>query len=558
MYFNMLTLAAIRQEMEQRIVGGRVQAIIQPDALSLGLEIYAERSRHHLLLSAESTHPRLHFLTEKPRRGTDVPSPLLLRLRRYLDGARLTAIQQPPWERILHMEFHRGDAAYVLIAEIMGRHSNLILTDSSGTILECMKRVGPDRNRYRTILPNQPYTPPPPQEKRPITEWDEGQLAQALKQEQAKGLTTERALVRLVRGLSPLAAREVLGRAATPDPAALLSCVRDLFAPLANGEWTPSVGLDGEEAIAYAPYALTHLRGHRLVASTSEAIETYLASRHTLDPYAAARAAVEEALNQARQALKRRRVSLERGVKTPQEVQALLEKGQVLLAHLHEVDKGKREITLPGLSGDSIQIALNPKLSPVENAQRYFKAYQKAQAALREVPQRLDALGAEEAYLAQLKTDLALAESRPEIDAVMAALTEGGYVRGRKPRPHAKPARPLSFRSPDGLVVVAGRNSRQNEEVTFKVAAPDDVWLHVRGRPGAHVVIRSGGRPVPETTLRFAAQIAAFYSAARGEKTVQVDWTRRKHVRRLPGGKPGMVRYSHEASLMVEPSIPDE
>ncbi len=556
MYFDMLCLAAVSREMEQRILGGRVQAVVLPDALALGLEIYAARFRHYLLLSAESSHPRVHFLSEKPRRGTDVPSPMLLRLRRCLDGARLLGIHQPPWERVLHMEFQRGDDAYRLIAEIMGRHSNLILTDDAGTILECVKRIGRDQNRYRTVLPNHPYVPPPSQEKRPVTEWDERQLADALAQ--AEGLPVERALVGLIRGLSPLAAREALGRAGTSDPATLLSRVRDLFAPLETGDWEPSVGISGEAAVAYAPYALTHLPDHRRVASTSEAIETYLSSAHTVDSYAAARAAVEEALKEAEGTLRRRRASLERGLKTEQETQALLEKGQVLLAHLPEIARNTREVTLPGLSGESIQIALDPRLSPVENAQRYFKSYQKSQAALKDAPPRMEALAAEEAYLAQLRADLTLAESRPEIDEVMAALADGGYVRARKPRPHAKPARPLTLRSPNGLLVAVGKNSQQNEEITFKIAAPDDVWLHVRGYPGAHVVIRSGGRPVPEPTLRFAAQTAAFYSAARGEAAVQVDWTHCKHVRRLPGGKPGMVRYSHETSVMVEPAAPDK
>lgn len=556
MYFDVLALAAVSQEMGQRILKGRVQAVVQPHSLALGLEIYAAHSRHHLLLSAEPSHPRAHFLSEKPRRGTEAPSPMLLRLRRCLDGARLVRIHQPPWERILHMEFQRGDEAYTLIAEIMGRHSNLVLTDGSGTILECVKRIGRGQSRYRTLLPNQPYVPPPPQEKRPLTEWDEEQLADAL--EQAEDLPVERALVGLIRGLSPLAAREALARAGTSDPAALLSCLRTLFAPLESGKWTPSVGMDGETAVAYAPYALTHLPEHRGAASTSDAIETYLASAHTLDSYAAVRAAVEAALKEAERTLKRRKASLERGLKGQEEVQALLEKGQVLLAHLPEVGRNMREITLPGLRGEDIHIALDPRLSPVENAQRYFKAYQKAQAALRDAPPRMEALAAEEAYLAQLGADLALAESRPEIDEVMAALADGGYVRDRKPRPRAKPPGPLTLRSPDGFVVVVGKNSRQNEEVTFKMAAPDDVWLHVRGYAGAHVVVRSGGRPVPEGTLQFAAQIAAFYSAARGEATVQVDWTLCKHVRRLPGGKPGMVRYSHEASVVVEPALPDE
>ncbi|MDH7490621.1 MAG: NFACT RNA binding domain-containing protein [Anaerolineae bacterium] len=557
MFFDALTLAAVVQEIRERALGGRVQSVVQPDPLTVALELYAGQARHDLVLSAQASHPRAHFAAEKPRRGTETPSPLLLQMRKLLVGARLTDVHQPPWERILHLRFERGDETFTLIAEIMGKHSNVILVAADGTILECVKRVGPDVNRYRVVLPNRAYVPPPAQSRLPLPEWDEERLARLFQEHGDK--SAERALVGAVQGVSPLAAREALARAGGADLARLLRALRELFAPVETGRWSPSVGFQDGMAVAYAPYELTHLGEWNLAPSISAAIETYRAAQETADPYAAARASVQRLIADAAQTLARRRQALEREMPPADEVNRLLECGQVLLAHLGEIRKGQTQVALPGLSGQMLTIDLNPDETPLENAQRYFKAYQKARAALEEVPQRLESLAAEEAYLAQLSADLALAASRPEIDEVAAALAEAGYVRER-PRGRSRPqaARPLSLRSPDGFTVLAGRNSRQNEEVTFRMAAPDDVWLHVRGQPGAHVVIRSGGRAVPEATLEFAARLAAYHSSARGEPSVQVDWTQRKHVRRLPGGRPGMVHYSHEQSVVVPAALPDE
>lgn len=556
MFFDALALAAVVQEIRAHALGGRVQSAVQPDPLTVALELYAGQARHDLVLSAQASHPRVHFASEKPRRGTEVPSPLLLQLRKLLVGARLTDAHQPAWERILHLRFERGGETLTLIAELMGKHSNIVLVAADGVILECVKRVGPDVNRYRVVLPRRAYVPPPAQNRVPLPQWDEEQLARLLG---GRGdMPVERALVGAVRGLSPLTAREALARAGGADPTRLLRALRELFAPVETGGWSPSVGFQGGAVIAYAPYELTHLGDWKPVPSISAAVETYRAVQETADPYAAARASVRQLLDDAAKTVARRRQALEREMPPADEVNRLLECGQVLLAHLGEIRQGQPRVALPGLSGERITIDLNPEETPLENAQRYFKAYQKARAALEEVPQRLESLAAEEAYLAQLGADLALAASRPEIDEVAAALAEAGYVRERPPARSRPPtAKPLALRSPDGFTVLVGRNSRQNEEVTFKMADPDDVWLHARGLPGAHVVIRSGGRAVPQATLEFAACLAAYHSSARGDHSVQVDWTPRKHVRRLPGGRPGMVQYSHEQSIFVPADLPE-
>jgi predicted ribosome quality control (RQC) complex YloA/Tae2 family protein len=202
-------------------------------------------------------------------------------------------------------------------------------------------------------------------------------------------------------------------------------------------------------------------------------------------------------------------------------------------------------------------VAVDPALTPAENANRYFREYQRVKAATEQVPTLLSETEAELAFLRQLQAEAALAEDRAQLDEVEEELRSAGYGRGRAEarKGGARPARsaPLAVHAADGTTIWVGRNSRQNEELTFRRAAPDDMWLHAHGVPGAHVIVRCGGAPVAEATLLLAARLAAHYSAARAEPRVQVDFTARRHVRHMPGGRPGMVNYTHESTLVVAP-----
>jgi len=192
----------------------------------------------------------------------------------------------------------------------------------------------------------------------------------------------------------------------------------------------------------------------------------------------------------------------------------------------------------------------------VENAQRYFKRYRKAKSAAGEIPALLRQAGLEMRYLDQLETDLALAANRPEIREVEACLAKAGYIREKRGRRKVGRSQPLAVNSQDGLLILVGKNSRQNEEVTFRRAAPHDLWLHVRGAPGAHVIVKTGRREVPEATLRQAAQLAAYYSQARGSARVDVAYTERRYVRPIKGAGPGLVTYTQERTIRVAPRGP--
>jgi predicted ribosome quality control (RQC) complex YloA/Tae2 family protein len=233
------------------------------------------------------------------------------------------------------------------------------------------------------------------------------------------------------------------------------------------------------------------------------------------------------------------------------EIDALREAGELLLAYQGQVKRGAHEVTVPDHTGEPCTLTLNPTLTPVENAQAYLRRYRKASRAAEEVENRVAALTPDLAYIEQLTADLALAETRPEIEAVRDALTDAGWAsKMRRPSSSGQTEGPRRFEI-DGFTIYVGRNARQNENLTFKRARPDDVWLHVRGRPGAHVIVKSGGRDVPETVIQRAAELAAYYSPARGEAQVGVDVTERRFVRRVRGGHPGLVTYKNERTVWV-------
>ncbi len=542
-------------ELQATLLDGRVQEIVLVDPLSLGLEIYSQRQRRYLLLSANSAHPRVHLVGEKLRRGPETPVPLLLLLRKYLPGARLAQVTQPAFERILAFEFATTQGAVTLVAEIMGRRSNIILLAADGTIMEAIKRVTPEQSR-RPVLPQRAYEPPPPLEKASLASLTASGLRELLAQ--AEGPLWRR-LVEAVAGMSPLLAQEIVFRAAgspgaEANPADLLAIGRSLLVDLpATHAWNPSVGLEQGRPVAYAPYPLTHRPEHRAAPSMSQAIEEYARSRGEEVPYAAAKARVQSLLAQAREREQRRRAAIARDLRPTEEIERLREVGEWILAYATQIRPRQKELVVEGPDGQPLRIALDPERSAVENAQRYFRDYDDAKAAAAGGPKRLAAVDRALQRLAQLETDLQLAENRAEIDEVRTALIQAGYLRTTRRAPAARPAGPRRLETDEGFVIWVGRNSRQNAAVLER-AAPNDLWLHARGVPGGHVILVTGGRPVPQETLERVAALAAHYSAARGEGRVPVDVTERRYVRPIPAAGPGQVTYRGESTLSVAPA----
>jgi predicted ribosome quality control (RQC) complex YloA/Tae2 family protein len=550
--FDAVTLAAVAAELNEKIARGRAQEIIQLDAYSFGVEIYARPTRHYLYLSAHPTDARVHLVTQKLRGSGMTPTPFLLLLRKYIENSFVASITQPPYERVLHIRFdHAREGVTTLVIETMGKYSNLILLDAPGVVVDALKRIGAQINRARVTLPRQPYVPPPPQAKIHPSTLDPADLARRLAANPRTHL--RQTLVNSIAGISPLLAREIAFRVtgqcdALNDARDAVHIVETLRA-LTRPPWQPSVAFEEDEPAAFAPYLLTQSPNRQTFSSISVAIETFYG---TPEAYAALKEPLRAQLAAARDRLARKRDALADALPRAQDIERWRVSGEMILAHAHNIVRGQARLKVE-IGEEPLEIALNPSLSAVENAQEFFKAYRRQQDARARVPALLAATNYELEYAEQMLNDLEFAENRAEIDAVLAAAREAGLLAPAKRRAKLAPSAPREFTSRDGFTIWVGRNARQNDELTFRRARPDDVWLHARNVAGAHVIIVRAGREIPETTIEDAALLAARYSAARNDTRVEVIVAPRKNVRRVRGGRAGMVTVRDETVRLVAP-----
>lgn len=550
--FDAVTLAAVADELNEKVLHGRVQEIVQLDALTFGFEIYAQHARHYLLATLHPEDARVHRVSTILRGSGETPSSLLLLLRKHTEGACIDAVEQLPHERVLNLRFdHSTEGISTLVVETIGRYSNLILVDAGGTVLDALKRVTQGMNRTRVTLPRQPYAPPPPQNKLDPTQLTVPLLTRALEQALDRPVPFWQALVQSVSGVSPLLAREIVfrvsGDRSAPIKPARATEIILVLNELTRPPWHPTVAFQEEEPLEYAPYPLNQFPDTRPSDSISAAIETFYGAP---EAYAAAKEPLRVQIAAVRDRLARKRDALAMSLPAPEATERLRVSGELVLAYAAQIQPG--QTTLAAETEDGItHISLDPKLTAVENAQRYFKEYHRAKDAAARVPALLEAASAEVEYAEQMLNDLTLAENRGELDAVVQAAREAGLLSTAQARRKAVPSEPRVVTSQDGFTILVGKNARQNEEITFHRARPDDVWLHARDVAGAHVIVVKAGREVPETTIREAAELAARYSQARGQGRVDVIVTIRRNVQRMRGKKTGMVRVSESRTVGV-------
>lgn len=550
-----LTLAAIAREV-RAYTGARFAGVRQgaPDALVLGLR--DARRTHHLLFSIHPRTARVHFVFGPQTSERLGPFGTLLRNR--LGEAHLVGVEQPPFDRILRLSVEALEGPLVLIAEIMGRHSNLILADAR-IVLGAFKVVTARMSPRRPVLPGRPYVPPPADRPRPDA-LDEAALRALLRGERP----LEHVLSQDVLGLGPLLAREVALRAgvdpAIPAEAAaeatgrIWAALRELCTLRENETFAPTLYERGDRIVAFAPVPMlvyAEMRA-RPVASMSEAVELYYRGREDAGPLEERRRDLAGAVRAALRQREAARANTRQALDESRGADRFRVMGELLLTYGSRVRPRDTALTVPDhtVGGAEITIPLDPALGPAENAQRLFRRYTKARAAARALPARLARLESEELALREAQVQIASAASPDDLWEIHADLAERGLLRrAPKPRPGARPG-PRRFTTADGDTIVVGRSARENEHVTFHVAAPDDLWFHARGLPGAHVILKAGRHP-SEASIAAAARMAAYYSAGRDAGDVAVDYVARKHVRKQKGGPPGAVLYEGERTLRV-------
>ena len=563
MAFDAVFLSAVLAEVRERCLGARVDKIHQPSRDTLILHLRSRDSREKLLFAVNPTAPRLHLTSASPENPAEPPMFCML-LRKHLLGARLTEITQLPMERAAFFTFdctdEMGDAVQKqLAAELMGRTCNLYLLAPDGRILDCLRRIGLDETTRRPALPGLKYIPPEPVAKEnPLESPD---FAAILDRPGADVLADR--LMDTLGGLSPLVCREAALFAAGDIDARVSALDReDTARKLAD--FFREYGAHPRPYYYAAPdgtpkqFAFCPIRQYgscQKAESFGALLDGYYTLRDRKDAMRQKSQSVRKTVQNLCTRLTRKLAIQEKEL---QATYGLRQLGDILTANLHRVVKGQTVISCEDFYDEEmkmVDIPLSPILSPQQNAAKFYKDYTRMKNAEKELTHQISLGQTELEYLKSVLEELNRAQSEAELEEIRRELSDGGYLRqdGGKKRVKQGKLAPMRFVSTDGYPIYVGRNNRQNEELTFKLARKDDIWCHASKVHGSHVIISCGGTTPPDNTITQAAQLAAYYAETTGGRNVPVDVTPVKQVKKIPNGKPGMVIYHTYKTVIANP-----
>lgn len=586
MNFDGFVTAAVVAELQATLAGGRIEKIYQPEPDELVFHIHNGKNKRRLYLSVSGSHARIHLLAEGEADNPQNPFAFCMLLRKHLQGGRIAGIRQVGTERIVEIDVtHPDELGYAvdrrLIVELMGKHSNATVVDTAtGTILDSIKRIGLDVSRVRQLLPGMVYTPPPSQGKISFLEMDEAAFAACF--DRMPGARPDQVLLASVQGVGPVVAAEIAERAATPAggvpiappagvglkapaPAAVWPAFAALVSAVRDGRLQPTVYTESDGTPrAFHVVPLLQYEGAcaaELFDSPSRAVEVYFSRRAASNRSRQKATDLHRTVSAALDKLLLKKQRLAEDLLAAEDGDLYRRQGELLTAALHTVRAGGTTAEVPDYyTGGTATIPLDPRLTPSQNAQRYFRKYTKSKTAIGEKTRMIAETDATAIYLESVLAFLDQAGTPEEIDAIRQELVEGGYLRRRKAAGKAAAARlkPQSYHTSDGFRLLVGRNNRENDFITFKTADKRDIWFHTKDIPGSHVILVTEGKEPSETAIREAAAIAAFYSKARQSANVPVDYTRVRYVKKPAGAKPGMVIFTDNRTVYADPRLPME
>jgi predicted ribosome quality control (RQC) complex YloA/Tae2 family protein len=584
MPFDGIVLSAVSARLSKLLTGGKIDKIYQPESDEIVFHIVVGREKHRLFISSNSSNPRVCLANDCGPYPQNPPGFCML-LRKHIQGGRISRVEQKGTERVIEFSidtvnelgFSRNKK---LTVEIMGKHSNVILFDTqSERIIDSIKRLSPEMNRYRQTLPGCPYVAPPSHGKLPWYEVDAGRLAAAFaaadsglsanKDREAVVERVSKAIMSLVQGVSPRIADGLAAEvcAGSVSENAISQEMFHALQRLANKtlaeDFAPVVYTDkGGRPLEFHAFPIAAFEGvceARRFSDINEAIDFYYANR----------IASNRIRQKSSDLLKAEKNCLD---KLFLKKQRLLEDlaqaensggdrlfGELLTANLHILKTGQKSAVLTNYyDGSETEIPLDPRMSPSQNAQRYYKLYSKAKTAVVEKKAQLTETDKEIAYLESVLSFTENAATVEETDALRLELVESGYLRRGKQAAMKTPPRtaPLFYTVDGGFRVQVGRNNRENDALTFKKAAGGDLWLHTKDIPGAHVILFTEGRDASPPAVAEAAAIAAYHSKGRASENVPVDYTLAKYVKKPSGARPGTVIFTNNRTLYVKPALP--
>lgn len=570
-------LRHIKKELEEKLLGARVDKIHQPNREELVVAFRSRESACKVLFSARANSARVHLTTmalENPKQ----PPMLCMLLRKRLQGAKLTAIRQPELERLLHFDFDTvnelGDhVTLTLTIEIMGRYSNIILTGPDGKVIDALKRVDAEMSSQRLVLPGLTYQLPPPQNKLCMLMATPQELAEALKA-LPRDMELSKGLLAVLQGVSPVVCREIAHRVGRGRELTVMTMDEEQNFRLGYfyQRWRETV-----TDVSGAPYMAVNLQKKpmdfsftdiqqygtsavvRQGESFSQMLDEFYWERDTLERMRVREQDLLRLLSTHSERLSRKINAQKAELEQCAQRETLRVAGDLLSANLYSLEKGAELAELPNFYEEGqplMKIKLDPALTPNQNAQKYYKEYRKAKTAEEKLTQQIELAGKDLEYLDSVLDALARAVTERDLAEIRAELKEQGYIRanrGKKEKPPAVSA-PLSFTTADGFTVLVGRNNRQNDRLTMKLANNNDIWFHVKNIPGSHTVLVSEGRSPTPAAMEEAARLAARHSKAKDSAQVPVDYTQIRNVSKPQGARPGMVIYVNYKTIFVNPA----
>ncbi|MBQ2668215.1 MAG: NFACT family protein [Clostridia bacterium] len=571
-------LRHLKKEIHAALLNSRVDKVFQPNRDELILAFRGFDAAHKLLISARANSARIN-LTKIPVENPLQPPMLCMLLRKKLQGAKLIDITQPDLERALMLKFDSvnelGDHVELTLAvEIMGRYSNIILVDENGKIIDALKRVDAEMSSERLVLPGLLYRLPPPQDKLSMLECTAEEVLERIDQ-LPKDMELSKALLSVLQGVSPIVAREVEHNVGRGNEVLIRSMdektrertrffVGRLMDTVRDVDGQPYMVVDPQKKPKDFAYIDIHQYSWAMTVykkdTFSAMLDDFYAERDQIERMRVKSADLLRLLTNHTDRLSRKIANQTAELETCAQREVYRVKGDLLSANMYAIEKGLKSVQLQNFYDENlaeIEIALDPALTPQQNAQKYYKNYRKAKTAEDKLTEQIALAQTELTYLDSVFESLTLAVNERDLNEIRTELMEQGYVRMQKGKRNQKqPAvsAPLKFTTSDGFTVLVGRNNRQNDKLTMKDANNNDIWFHTKNIPGSHTVLVTDGKQPTEKAMEEAAVLAARHSRAKDSAQVPVDYTQIRHVFKPQGAKPGMVNYVNYKTIFVDPT----
>lgn len=571
MAFDGITVAALTQELQHTLQDGRIHKIAQPETDELLLTIKTPGGQRRLYISASASLP-LIYLTEENKKSPMTAPNFCMLLRKHIGSGRIVDISQPGLERIIcfHIEHldEMGDLCRKkLIIEIMGKHSNIIFCDDKDRIIDSIKHVSAQMSSVREVLPGRDYFIPDTMNKLdPLTVSREAFTDTLL----AKPMPVGKAVYTSFTGISPVAAEEVCYLAGIDSNRSAKDLSEDVLLHLFNqftiyfddiksGSFTPAVYYENGVPKEFSCLPLTHYSSYEKkdAVLVSSLLAAYYAEKNTItrirQKSVDLRRIVQTALERNRKKfdLQSRQLADTEG----REKYKIY--GELINVYGYNLEDGAKSLeALNYYTNEMVKIPLDAAKTPKENAQRYFAKYNKQKRTFEALSELIKETRDDITYLESVGNSLDIAQNEDDLTQIKEELTESGYIRRRFTKKKVKlKSQPLHYLSSDGCHMYVGKNNFQNEELTFHFASGNDWWFHAKGAPGSHVIVKSGGRELPDRVFEEAGRLAAYYSKNRGSDKVEIDYIEKKHVKKVNGARPGFVIYHTNYSLVIDSDI---